>query len=152
MMDYPKADVALLTPVHQEHLISGLETSDATGFVAFGSDAALTLLELSALVDEEHRADILFYASHSKTGGVPRATYRGCFVAYAGKDKAKADWAQYRPPSTASDGNWTGFYLVQNLRRLEQPVLIASLKKRDGKGKFAKAFYPLGPIIIDTPF
>jgi hypothetical protein len=75
MMDEPAADVALLTPVHEQHLMAGLETSAATGFVAFGTEAALTLLEFRALADEEHQADILFFASHSRVGGPPHATY-----------------------------------------------------------------------------
>lgn len=153
-MDEPAADVALLTPVPEQHLIAGLETSDVTGLVVFGTDAALTLLEFSALVDEEHQADILLYASHSQIGGPPRATYRGRFAGYDGaeKGKAKAAWLKHRPPSTDSDSGWSGFYLVRNLKRLEQPVLIATLKKRGGGAKFAKTFVPIGPIVIDTPF
>ena len=154
MMDKPAADVALLTAVHEQHLKAGLETCAATGFVAFGTGAALPLLEFKALVDEEHQADILFYASHSQTGGPPRATYRGRFAGYAGAEKgeAKSAWQKHRPPSTDSDSDWDGFYLVRNFTRLEEPVLIAGLKKRGGRAKFNKVFVPHGPTIIDTPF
>jgi hypothetical protein len=154
MMNEPLADVALLAPVHEQHLASGLEVSDATGFVAFGTDAALTLLEFRSLVDEAHQADILFYASHSQKGGPPRAAYRGRFAGYDGANmgKAKIAWLKHRPPSTHSDTAWSGFYLVRDLQRIEQPVLIAALKKRGGNAKLAKTFVPIGPLIIDTPF
>ena len=154
MMNEPLADVALLAPVHEQHLISGLETSDATGFVAFGTNAALTFLEFRSLVDEAHQADILFYASHSQKGGPPCAAYRGRFAGYDGADmgKAKIAWLKHRPPSTDSDTGWSGFYLVRNLQRIEQPVLIAALKKCGGRAKLAKTFVPIGPLIIDTPF
>jgi hypothetical protein len=154
MMNEPLADVALLAPVHEQHLISGLETTDATGVVAFGTNAALTLLEFRSLVDEAHQADILFYASHSQKGGPPCATYRGRFAGYDGADmgKAKIAWLKHRPPSTDSDTGWSGFYLVWDLQRIERPVLIAALKKYSGRAKLAKTFVPIGPLIIDTPF
>ena len=126
MMDKPAADVAVVTAVHEQHLKAGLETSAATGYVVFGTDAALTLLELKERVDEAHQADILFYASHPQTSGPPHATYRGRFAGYAGAEtgEAKSAWLQHRPPSTASDTGWSGFYLVGNLRTLEQPIMI----------------------------
>ena len=154
MAVYPKADVALLTSVPEEHLIAGYETSKATNFVVFGTNAALVLLELKELVDETHQADILFYASHAKTGGPPRVSYRGRFVDYADAKRISdnGDWRKYRPESTQSDTQWGGCYLVRDLHKVEPPVLIASLKRRGGSSKLAKGFIPIGPIIIDTPF
>lgn len=153
-MDDPTADVALLTPVPAQHLTSGLDVCEATGFVAFGTDSGLVLSELKQVVDTEHPADILFYASETAHAGQPVATYRGRFVGYDGAvgGKAKSGWAKHRPPTTATDGAWLSFYLVSDLRRLEVPVPLSALTKRGNKGKFAKNFIPLGPVIIDTPF
>jgi hypothetical protein len=151
-MEEPKADVALLAPVPEEHLQSGLVQCRTEGFVAFGSDAAMIFLELKQLVDQEHPADILFYASRASNSGL--VTFRGRFVDYDGAEggKAKPSWAKYRPVSTGSDTSWSSFYLVREIHLLEKPLPIASLRKRGNKGKFKSNFIPLGPIIIDTPF
>jgi hypothetical protein len=117
-MDQLTADVALLTPVPEHHLLSGLHQCEDTGFVAFGSDAGMVLSELKQLVDADHPADILFYASESASVGPPQATFRGRFVDYDGAvgGKAKAAWQKHRPPSTATDGPWMSFYLVSGLQ------------------------------------
>lgn len=153
-MSEPTADVALLTPVPEQHLEAGMLRCAETGFVAYGTDSGMVLSEFASLVDEEHQSDILFYASESARRGTPVATYRGRFVAYEGAvgGKAKPAWAGHRPVTTAGDGSWSSFYLVKDLRRLDTPVPLTSLKKRNNKGKLAKSFIPLGPVIIDTPF
>jgi hypothetical protein len=151
-MEEPKADVALLAPVPEEHLLSGLGRCRAEGFVAFGTDAGMVFSELKLLVDQEHPADILFYASRTSNSGL--VTFRGRFIDYDGavSGKAKPGWAKYRPASTDKDTNWSSFYLVREMHLLEKPLPIASLRKRGNKGKFKSTFIPLGPIIIDTPF
>jgi hypothetical protein len=151
-MGEPKADVALLAPVPEEHLLSGLEQCRAEGFVAFGTDAGMVFSELKQLVDQGHPADILFYASRISNSRL--ATFRGRFVDYDGAvgGKSKPSWAKYRPASTSNDTSWSSFYLVREIHLLEIPLPIASLKKRGNKGKFKSTFVPLGPIIIDTPF
>ncbi len=153
-MDQPTADVALLTPVPEQHLESGLKRCEETGFVAFGTDSGMVLSEFRNAVDADHPADILFYASESSRTGPPVATYRGRFVGYDGAvgGKAKLTWAKYRPPTTEHDGAWQSFYLVSDLRRLSGPVLLSGLTKHGNRGKLAKIFIPLGPLIIDTPF
>lgn len=148
------ADVALLTPVPYEHLVSGQETCSRTGFVAYGTDAVMVMSELKSLVDADHPAGVLIYASHTTDGGPPRATFRARFVSFDGAigGRAKPAWAGYRPKTTATDGNWTSFYLISELHELERPLPIGALQKRGNKGKFSKTFVPQGPIIIDTPF
>jgi hypothetical protein len=150
----PTADVALLTPVPKQHLESGLERCAETGFVAFGTDSGMVLSEFRLAVDPDHPADILFYASETSKGGPPAATYRGRFAGYDGAvdGRAKKVWAQHRPPTTQHDGAWQSFYLVSNLRKLEIPIPLTTLTKHGNKGKLAKTFVPLGPLIIDTPF
>ena len=148
------ADVALLTPVPEIHLLSGVAVCAATGFAAFGTDSGMVLSEIRSLVDDEHPADILFYPSESSRSGPPAATHRGRFAGYDGSisGKAKAAWADYRPPTTANDGTWQSFYLVSELRALDRPILLSALSKQATKGKLAKTFIPLGPLIIQTPF
>lgn len=155
MNDEPNADVALLTPVPEEHLISGLTVCTELGFVTYGTDAGLSLAEFSYRVGKDSKGDILFYASGSAVSGFPKATYRGRFVRYEGAlatGKANLSCATYRPPTTSNDGAWQGFYVVSNLRKLDEPVELHRLSKLDASGKLAKNFIPLGPTIIDTPF
>lgn len=154
-IDEPDADVALLTPVPQQHLASGVEVCAALGRVTFGTDAGMALATFSHLVGKDSNADVLFYASENPISGIPKATYRGRFVEYVGalaNGKAPPSCAQFRPPTTANDGPWQSFYVVRNLRRLESPVELNKLSKRDAKGKLRSNFIPLGPVVIDTPF
>lgn len=153
-MSDPTADVCLLTPVPYQHLISGLARCSETGLVVYGTDAVLALSEFNAIVDDDHPADILFYASEDPVAGPPVAKYRGRFEGYRGARGGKADkeWAPHRPLSTEPDGAFLSFYAVSNLRPLATPILLTTLSKRGAKGKLAKIFYPQGPLIIDTPF
>ena len=150
----PTADVALLTPVPQQHLESGLQRCAETGFVAFGTDSGMVLSEFRMAVDDDHPADILFYASEASKAGQPSATYRGRFAGYDGAvdGRAKKAWAKHRPPTTEQDGAWQSFYLVSDLRKLATAIPLTTLTKQGNKGKLAKTFVPLGPLIIDTPF
>ena len=150
----PTAGIALLTPVPAQHLESGLQICTETGLVAFGTDSGMVLSEFRLAVDEGHPADILFYASESSRAGPAVATYRGRFAGYDGAvgGKAKKDWAKHRPPTTEHDGAWQSFYLVSDLRKLDAPIALTTLTKHGNAGKLSKAFIPLGPLIIDTPF
>lgn len=150
----PTADVALLTPVPQQHLESGLKRCAETGFVAFGTDSGMVLSKFRIAIDADHPADILFYASETSKAGPPSATYRGRFAGYDGAiaGRAKKAWAQHRPPTTEHDGAWQSFYLVSDLQKLEIAIPLSSLTKHGKKGKLAKAFVPLGPLIIETPY
>lgn len=154
-MDEPNADVALLTPVPTEHLVSGVSVCAEHGFVTYGTNAGMVLAEFSHHVGGDSTADVLLYASGEPVSGVPKATYRARFVRYEGalaNGKAGPSSSAYRPPSTVPDGAWQGFYVVSDLRRLNAAVELQTLSKLDAKGKLAKNFIPLGPIIIDTPF
>jgi len=153
-MREPTSDVCLLTPVPLQHLVSGMARCAETGLVVYGTNSGMVLSEFRAMVDEDHPADILFYASEDTAPGPPVAKFRGRFEGYREGRAGRADkeWAPHRPPTTETDGAWLSFYAVSNLRELETPIALATLSKRDAKGKLAKNFYPLGPVIIDTPF
>jgi hypothetical protein len=153
-MGEPTADVALLTPVPSQHLESGLSVCTETGFVAFGTGSGMVLSEFRLAVDKGHPADTLFYASESSRVGPAAATYRGRFAGYDGavSGRAKKHWANHRPPTTEHDGAWQSFYLVSDLRKLDTPIVLTTLTKLGAAGKLSKAFIPLGPLIIDTPF
>lgn len=153
-MDEPTADVALLTPVPYQHLRSGLAVCAETGRVTYGTDSGMALAEFAYAVGTDSTADILFYASETPISGFPKATYRARFVEYVGAKNGKAPGtaAAYRPPTTADDGAWQSFYIISDLRELEEPIELRTLTKRNSKSKLKSNFIPLGPLVIDTPF
>ena len=153
-MSEPTADVCLITPVPLQHLRSGVMVCEQTGLVVFGTESGMVLTEFSAIVDADHPADVLFYASEDPRSGPPVAKFRGRFDGYRGARAGKADkeWAPHRPPTTETDGAWSSFYAVSALRELDTPIVLTTLSKRDGKGKLGSTFYPQGPVIIDAPF
>jgi hypothetical protein len=153
-MAEPDADVALLTPVPEEHLISGFDVCANLGSVAFGSDSVMVLSEYAHLVVDS-TAYVLFYASHSTASTTPAATYRARFVKYVGAlatGKAPPSCCDVRPPSTVTDGPWQSFYVVNNLCKLDEPIPLTKLSKANVKTKLKANFVPLGPLIVATPF
>lgn len=154
-MDEPNADVALLTPVPEIHLISGEVTCREHGFVTYGTNAVDAMMSLVHQIGDDATADVLFYASGTAVSGVPKATYRARFVRYLGaksNGRAPQEEAAFRPPTTASDEAWQSFYIVSNLTRLAAPIEIQTLKKLSSTGKLKANFVPQGPLVIETPF
>lgn len=156
MFTEPNADVALLAPVPEGHLLSALSCFGKEDRVAFGSNAAMALATFKNLVGIDSTADVLIYASETPVKGVPKAKYRARWVDYVGavSGKAPASCMAFRSPSTASDGAWDSFWIVTGLRRLDAAefVDIKSLSGLKKRAKFASNFIPLGPTIINTPF
>ena len=153
-MSEADADVALLTPVPEEHLISGLDICNKIGSVAFGSDSVMTLSEFAHLVSDS-TAYVLFYASQSTVSKTPSATYRGRFVKYVGAlatGKAPPSCSDFRPPTTATDGPWQSFYVVSDLCELDEPMPLNKLSKANVRTKLKANFVPLGPLIVAAPF
>lgn len=154
-MDEPNADVALLTPVPEIHLVSGEVTCREHGYVTYGTNAVDPMMLLVQQIGDDATADVLFYASGSPVSGVPKATYRARFERYLGgksDGKAPPKEAAFRPPTTATDGAWQSFYVVSNLTRLAVPIEIQRLTKLSALGKLKANFVPLGPLVIETPF
>ena len=150
-----EADVALLTPVPEHHLISAEKLCQTTGFVTFGTGAIETLSKFDNLIGKDSRATVLIYASMSTISGVPKVSYTARFEKFVGAKSdgtAPDDFSKYRPPSTFGDGKWQSFYVVSNLTKLANPIDIKTLNKHRAKGTFKADFIPQGPIIIANPF
>lgn len=147
------SEVALLTPVPLEHLVSGEAVSRREGRVAYGSESGMILSELAAAATDAE-CMVVFYASHAVPDGPPRISWRGRFVGLTGaKSGRHPDHDRLRPPSTDSDGDWLVFYEVADLQRLEpdDQIPLQSLKTPKGK-TLSKAFIPQGPTLIENPF
>ena len=151
------AHVALLAPVPLEHLLSGRETCDKQGKVAFGSRAFDALHKLTELADGAS-CDVVIYASDAHLPGPPKATWRARFVRWVeAKAGGHPEEMKYRPPTTAqyqgdNHGHWFVFWEVSDLRELPsaQHILISNLKAVGKKSKLAKNFIPLGPVVVEA--
>lgn len=156
---------ALLAPVPEEHLISGLEAIAAqldsddlpAGHlpkVAFGSMGFEVLAEVEKLRGGKS-VEVLIYASHAK-GEQPlnpevtwRGLYVGCVQSRRGRYPGKSI---FRPKSTASDRpTWAVFWEVQELERLKTPIPIGRLTGRGKKTNYQPRFVPEDPVLIEYP-
>jgi hypothetical protein len=156
---------ALLAPVPEEHLLSGLDAIaaqlDADDLpvgelpkVAYGSMAFESLAEVEKLRMGK-TVEVLIYASHAKGEQPinPEATWRGVYVGYVGSRRGRYPGKSiYRPQATASDSlTWAVFWEVQELERLKTPIPIGTLTGRGKKAKYQPRFIPDGPVLIEYP-
>jgi hypothetical protein len=156
---------ALLAPVPEEHLISGLEAIAAqldsddlpAGHlpkVAFGSMDFEVLAEVEKL-REGKPVEVLIYASHAKGEQPlnPNATWRGLYVGSVGSRRGRYPGKSiFRPQATATDKlNWAVFWEIQELERLKAPIPIGNLTGRNKKTTYPARFIPEGPVLIEYP-
>ncbi|HEY9636269.1 MAG TPA: hypothetical protein V6D14_22885 [Coleofasciculaceae cyanobacterium] len=157
---------AILAPVPEAHLISGLEaitdqansddiTSQALPKVAFGS-MAFEILRKADELRKERAIEVLIYASDSKEDQPLnsevswRARYIGHLPSRSGRYPGKA---QFRPKAAATERPiWAVYWEVQELEKLKTPVPIASLQVLGQKANCKPRFVPEGPVLIEYPF
>ncbi|MBD3883960.1 hypothetical protein IFO70_19590 [Phormidium tenue FACHB-886] len=156
---------AILAPVPEMHLISGLEAiaaqldaddlpPDQLPKVAFGSMDFEGFAEIEKL-RESKAVEVFIYASHAKGDQPlnPRVTWRGLYIGYVGSRRGRYPGKSiYRPQSTASDTpTWAVFWEVQELEQLKSPIAIGSLRGRNKKTNYQARFIPEGPVLIEPP-
>lgn len=155
--------LALLAPVPEEHLISGLEAIAAQldaddlpmghiSKVAFGSMGFEVLAEVEQLRGGRS-VEVLIYASHAKGEQPlnPEATWRGLYVGYMGSRRGRYPGKSiFRPKSTVTDSlTWAVFWEVQELERLKTPIPIGALTGKGKKARYQPRFIPDGPVLIE---
>lgn len=157
---------AILAPVPESHLISGLEaiaaqlnsedlTPEGLPKVAFGS-MAFEILRKADELRKERAVEVLIYASDAE-GDQPlntevwwRARYIGHLPSRNGRYPGKA---QFRPKAAATERPiWAVYWEVQELEKLKTPVPIGSLKGLGQKANCKSRFVPEGPVLIEYPF
>jgi len=157
-MSSTTADIhpALLVPVPEEHLESGLQVCLDQGKVAFGSRLFEVFRELDAMLDGKP-CPVLIYASWPKFHlPVPTVTWRGTYV---GSIEVQAgrhpDGMRYRPPTTAkypddNAGHWAVFYHVADLKKLpkEERIGIPGLYPFGKSKPYGKATKIEHPVIV----
>lgn len=154
---------AILTPVPEMHLISGLEAislqldseeSDQLPKVAFGSMDFEVVGEVEKLRGGK-AIEVLIYASHAKGDQPlhPEVTWRGLYIGSVGSRRGRYPGkAIFRPKSTATDPpTWAVFWEVQELERLKMPIPIKNLRGKDKKANYQTHFIPEGPVLIQYP-
>lgn len=157
---------AMLAPVPEIHLISGLEAiaaqldsddlpPDHLPKVAFGTMEFEVFGEVEKLRNGK-TVEVLIYASEAK-GDQPlnsEATWRGLYVGYVGSRRGRYPGKSiYRPAATATDSpTWAVFWEVQELELLKTPVPIGRLRGKNKKTNYPARFIPEGPVLIEYPF
>lgn len=156
---------AILAPVPEMHLISGLEAitaqldsdelpPDQLPKVAFGSMEFELFPEIEKLRNGK-AVDVLIYASHAKGDQPlnPEVTWRGVYVSYVGSRRGRYPGKPiFRPKSTATDSpTWAVFWEVQELEPLKRPLPIGNLRGKNKKTNFQARFIPEGPVLIEYP-
>ncbi|MBD2123251.1 hypothetical protein [Trichocoleus sp. FACHB-262] len=157
---------AILAPVPEIHLLSGLEaiaaqlnldevTSEGLPKVAFGS-MAFEVIRKADELRKERAVEVLIYASEAQ-GDQPlnpevwwRARYIGHVPSRNGRYPGKS---MFRPQSTAgARPTWAIYWEVQELEKLKAPIAIASLQGLGQKAPLKGRFVPEDPVLIEYPF
>lgn len=156
---------AMLAPVPEIHLISGLEAiaaqldsdelpPDHLPKVAFGSMDFELFGEADKLRNGK-AIEVLIYATDSKGEQPlnPEVTWRGLYVSYVGSRRGRYPGKMiFRPASTAADAPvWAVFWEVQELEQLKTPIPIGRLRGKNKKANYPPRFMPEGPVLIEYP-
>lgn len=146
--------IALLAPVPEEHLVSGLAKCRAEGKVAFGS----RLWELFRDLDDARdglAVEAYLYASRSQKLGPPKVRWHGIYIGHVEvRGGAHPDGAKYIPESANSDrrDHWAVFWEVTGLSQLEKSECVpmnhfVGLKTR---AKYKSSFVPERPLLVEA--
>ncbi|MGA9383108.1 MAG: hypothetical protein WBV73_30465 [Phormidium sp.] len=153
---------AILAPVPEIHLISGQETiaqlnnelNNEIVKLAFGSMAFEAFRQIDEL-RQSQSVEVFIYASDS-TADQPlhtQVSWHGIYIGHLPSRNGRYPGnKKFRPPSTLTDKpRWAVFWEVQELKFLEKPIEIASLKGLNKKSNFSSRFIPEGPLLIEYP-
>jgi hypothetical protein len=136
---------ALLAPVPLEHLMSAMKVCEREGSVLFGSNA-WQLFESEAL-----RAGMPVYIYASRAGAPvrPMITWHAEYVGFVRSEALSAQMRRRRPPSTANDTPFGGYYEVRDLRELANNEVFEVTDLADADGRpYRSGFIPEGPIAV----
>ena len=153
---------AILAPVPEEHLFSGLDAiatqldtdpPEIPPVLAYGSGA----FEVFGKADEMRKGlpvEMFFYASHAENPTFnPFATWKATYIKQVHSRRGRYPGKKFhRPPSTASDTpTWAIFWLVQDLEKLDTPMPIEDFRGLDKKSNYSCGLIPEGPLLVEQP-
>jgi hypothetical protein len=147
---------AILAPVAEPHLISGRETCDREGKVAFGSDA----WELFREADEIRKGqpvEILIYPSHPESDKplLMSIAWHGIYLGHLPSRRGRYPGEKrFRPDSASLDkSTWAVFWEVENLSELpiSEQTPIAAFHPLNKKASSDRRLLPHGPLLVEYP-
>ncbi|MCL9998306.1 MAG: hypothetical protein NBV68_02900 [Erythrobacter sp.] len=142
-------DFAILAPVPSNHLVSGLQHSAKHGRIAYGTNKWEWLREVERDRDGEP-VPVLIYSSHEGSDAD-----LSCVVAWIAKlvasSEKEKEIADARPPSTATDGKWASFWLVEDLKQLPKEDALPISAIQTTAGGWRKESPPRGPERVELP-
>ncbi|NEZ64738.1 hypothetical protein D0962_18420 [Leptolyngbyaceae cyanobacterium CCMR0082] len=153
---------AILAPVPEHHLVSGLDAItrqldddaiETQPMVALGSNAFEVFGQADAL-RKDRMADVYIYASHAYNPTLnPQATWRATYIKQVHSRRGRYPGkAIHRPETTATDKpTWAVFWLLKDLEKLQPPLPIGKMKALGKKSNYPPRFLPEGPVLIEHP-
>ena len=154
---------AILAPVPEQHLFSGLKAIKAqlnadppiiSPFLAYGS-RAYELFREADLERDGRTVDMFIYASHAKNPTLkPQATWRATYIGHKNSRNGRyIGKPVHRPPSTASDqpDYWAIYWLVQDLEPLKPSIPISEFQGYGRRPTYLTNFVPEGPLLVNHP-
>lgn len=151
-------DFAIVAPVPLEHLETGKDVAESTGFVAFGS----MKWELFRDIDQrrgEAAVPVLIYPSADDSPSSLALRIAWCGL-YVGSSESKAgahiEGMTHRPSSTEkypgdNKGHWAVFWHVSGLRRIKPAQQLPISALQTTKGGWRKNAPPRGPELVQLP-
>lgn len=143
--------IALLAPVPAVHL-DAIRDETMTS-IALGTRATDVLEEFALLAGDG--APVLIYASHEPGPLRLTVSCTGTFreLRHAiGNGTVPREWRRHRPTTMRDEdtaaGSWFGYYLVGDLRHVDDPWPISDLRAYAGDAPLSPAFVPIGPIVV----
>ena len=153
-------DFAILAPVPEEHLESGLEVVENEDFVAYGSQQWELFPQVDKLRSDEP-VPVLIYPSYEEDKASVSYVIKwvGWYVGHVRSDMGRHPEGMKHRPETALNyaadisGYWAVFWHVAKLRKLEEEEYCAiSSLQSEKTGKYWKAgSAPRGPEIVHRP-
>ena len=137
--------IALLAPVCESHLKSGLATEKIAGKVAFGCSARHNKLQRDADV---------FICATPCSDSDPAVSWHATFIGYtpAVDGGVHPDGMKYRPETTRGEKGWQAFWEVTNLKELPTSECMRIRKFISFRtGKPYQPYVPQRPYLIQLP-
>ncbi len=147
---------AIVAPVSEPQLISGVETCDLEGKVAFGSDAWELFREADEIRKGEE-VEVFIYPSHpdSEKPLIMSVVWQGIYLGHLPSRRGRYPGEKrFRPASAPLDkSTWAVFWEVQNLRELpaSEQIPITSFQNLNKKVSSDRRFLPHGPLLVESP-
>lgn len=153
-------DIAILAPLPESHLVSGVDTliaqqdlAQENPTIAYGSMAFETFSKVDALRQGKPVA-VFLYASHLAENPLnPEITWQGWYVSHSHSRRGRfAGEARRRPEATKADTErWAVYWEMNELGPMKKSLAMDSIHELGKKKPLGKRFLPKEAMLIDYP-